>query len=376
MECEVKRQMGNMISSIDIRSFRGIESFTLDHLAQINILTGDNNCGKTSILEILQSYEQPDDFRTWRSLIRKESLTSRGLSYYEGIYDLFNINSEEKKIEYTITRDGIMTDVILLANETEEEMTAAEFHELQRIFIAQDSKEDLLDIPQWISKLELEVRINGKLAAQDSVYEGQERFVRRRNARNTEYSQKVLYISPVRHTEGNVFLTQVLNKPELYEEMLVVLKEYDADILSINYDNNNNSISGRGVYKILSKAHQKALPLNVYGDGMKKAVLLMSAVIGAQNGVLLLDEFETAIHTSAMDKTFKWILETCKKLNVQVFMTSHSKEAIDKVLKCAPDVMDDIAVYTMYKEEGGTSVRRLSARKAIEVQDEMGLELR
>ena len=80
-------------------------------------------------------------------------------------------------------------------------------------------------------------------------------------------------------------------------------------------------------YKILSKSNKKALPLNVYGDGMKKAILLMSAVIAAKDGILLLDEFETAIHTSAMNKTFKWIIESCKKLNVQVFMTSHSKEA-------------------------------------------------
>ena len=32
---------------------------------------------------------------------------------------------------------------------------------------------------------------------------------------------------------------------------------------------------------------------------MKKAILLMSAVIAAKDGILLLDEFETAIHTSA-----------------------------------------------------------------------------
>lgn len=160
----------------------------------------------------------------------------------------------------------------------------------------------------------------------------------------------------------------------MYEEMLMVLKEYDSDIISINYDNESNGPVGRGVYKILSKAHKKALPLNVYGDGMKKAILLMSAVIQAKDGILLLDEFETAIHTSAMNKTFKWILETCKRLNVQVLMTSHSKEAIDKVLKCAPSLMDDMAVYTMYKEADSVSVRRLEARKAIEAQDEMGLE--
>ena len=171
-----------------------------------------------------------------------------------------------------------------------------------------------------------------------------------------------------------LFLGDVLNIPDLYEEMLGVLKEFDENILSINYSNDDGK--RRGVYKILSKSQKKALPLNVYGDGMKKAILLMSAVIKAENGILLLDEFETAIHTSAMDKVFRWILESCKKLNVQVFMTSHSKEAIEKILKCAPNLKSDIAVYTIYKDESGSSVRRLTAEKAIEVQDEMRLELR
>ena len=193
--------------------------------------------------------------------------------------------------------------------------------------------------------------------------------------KHVQNMRRIIYISPVRHAEGSVYLRRVLDYPELYEQMLQVLREYDEDIISINYDVDENRY-GRGSYKILSKANRKALPLNVYGDGMKKAVLLMSAVIAAKDGILLLDEFETAIHTSAMTRTFKWILETCVKLNVQVFLTSHSSEAIDKLLKCSPDSLNRISVYTLYKDDEGMSVRQLSGRKAIEAQDEMGLELR
>lgn len=102
----------------------------------------------------------------------------------------------------------------------------------------------------------------------------------------------------------------------------------------------------------------------------------MSAVIAAENGGLLIDEFETAIHTSAMENTFRWILETCRKLNVQVFVTSHSKEAIDKLLKCSEQCLEDMAVYTLYKKENKTAVRRMDGKKAIDAQDNMGLELR
>jgi len=102
----------------------------------------------------------------------------------------------------------------------------------------------------------------------------------------------------------------------------------------------------------------------------------MSAVIKTKGGILLLDEFETAIHTTAMDTTFKWILETCVRLDVQLFLTTHSEEAIDKVLKCSPELQDKIKVFTLYKNDKETVVRALTAHKAIEIKDEMGLELR
>ena len=85
---------------------------------------------------------------------------------------------------------------------------------------------------------------------------------------------------------------------------------------------------------MLTRNHAKALPLTAYGDGMKKAMLLLSAVVRAKDGILLLNEFETAIHTSAMDSVFSWLLKSAIKLNVQVFLTSHSKEAIEMVIQC------------------------------------------
>lgn len=367
------------IKKIYIDSYRGIKNLELDNLSMVNIITGDNNCGKTSVLEVIQSYSQPDDISLWRSLTRKDlrNPIRAGMTLYEGFYDLFDINSEEKYISYIIKSEGKEEQILLHGTVTEEEIPEEEYAEILGMYPQRDKKRDqFVDNIQLVAKLNVEIFLNEELIVKENFYEGQYYLNGPYKGKEKRLSKNITYISPVRHAEGNLFLSRVLDNPDLYEEMLIVLKEFDSDIVSINYDAENNRLPSRGVYKILSKAHQKALPLNVYGDGMKKAVLLMSAVIQAKGGILLLDEFETAIHTSAMNKIFKWILETCKKLDVQVFMTSHSKEAIDKVLKCAPELINDIAVYTMYKNDDNISVRRLDARKAIEVQDEMGLELR
>lgn len=183
------------------------------------------------------------------------------------------------------------------------------------------------------------------------------------------------YISPFKHTENSILLSKILNDPSLYEEMLDILKAFDKGILSLNMDTLSEHSHAKS-FTILSKEHNRAIPLMYYGDGMKKAILLMSSVITSKNGILLLDEFETAIHTSAMDGIFKWILDTCLKLNVQVFLTSHSKEAIEKVLKCSPDLQSRINLYTLYKKDNQSLVRKLTCFEAIEANDSLGLELR
>lgn len=365
--------MGVYISELDIDTYRGIKNLKMENLAPINIITGDNNSGKTSVLELLQSVKNPGSFRVWRELLRKDNIDlRRGLTYYDGFYDLFDINEDEKKIAYEITTNRERHRIEMTAQLMQTEVSESYLNRIQGLsYWKEDIKTDAI---RNVSRIGLELWDNGERLLKTAIYDGQIRVMRPNDSEGNKNDKKVMYISPTCHAEGSLYLNAVLENPELYEQMLSVLKDYDEDIISINYDNAN--VTGRGVYKILSKSHKKALPLNVYGDGMKKAVLLMSAVIAAEDGVLLIDEFETAIHTSAMENTFRWILETCRKLNVQVFVTSHSKEAIDKLLKCSEQCLNDIAVYTLYKKENKTAVRRMDGRKAIEAQDNMGLELR
>lgn len=372
--------MPRHISSLKIESFRGIKNLCLDNLAPINILTGDNNSGKTSVLEVIESLDSTGNFAMWRSLVRRERRApiSAGLSFFEGLTNLFNADEDGFNAKYkVIFSDGEMDEVKLHGRIEEQCLTAKEYQELTGIFYDTDDTDNADDPLGTVNteKFIFSVYLNNTKILETDLYDIQRRF---HPVKSNAYNNllDVTYISPVRHAEGTVFLSSVLDKPELYEQMLQILREFDPGIISINVDNSNEKYRFGNVYKVLSREHKRALPLNVYGDGMKKAVLLMSAVIMMQGGVLLLDEFETAIHTSAMDHTFKWILETCVELNVQLFLTTHSEEAIDKVLKCSPRLQDKIKVFTLYKNQDETVVRTLDAIKAIEIKDEMGLELR
>lgn len=84
--------------------------------------------------------------------------------------------------------------------------------------------------------LNLKTFLDGTEMMEDSLYEGQMRYIPEEAKEDKNFVEKIVYVSPIRHAEGNFYLSQILAYPEMYEQMLQVLKEYDEDIISINYD--------------------------------------------------------------------------------------------------------------------------------------------
>ena len=52
-----------------------------------------------------------------------------------------------------------------------------------------------------------------------------------------------------------------------------------------------------------------------------------------RDSILLIDEIETGLHKKYYDKLFPVVFELAKKLNVQLFIATHSMEAIDAILE-------------------------------------------
>lgn len=364
--------MACYVKSLQIASYRGIENLCLKELNHINILTGNNNSGKTSILEVLFTLDNPHNIGAWARVIRKNRTGRGNVSFYDGFFNLFPVDEEEKRIAYSyIDCNDKEKKILLCAKMEETQIPEREMHKINGFIktgYERDEEENMVDT----KCMHLSINIDSEQVKEYVLFDFQSRmsmFVDREKS-----FVRAIYISPVDHSLGNLYLNDVFEDSALYEEMLEILKKFDENIISINAVPAENGSAAQ--YVILTKNHKRALPLSVYGDGMKKAILLLSAIVKAKDGILLLDEFETAIHTTAMDTLFSWILESAKKLNVQVFLTSHSQEAIDRVLKCNKNLQKDINVYTLYKKENKNLVRRMGCIEAIHAQDALGLELR
>lgn len=362
--------MERYIQDFTIHAYKGIHNLKLDNLNIINILTGDNNSGKTSALELLSTLESPENTRSWALGSRVNS--GANTLYFNCYYNMFPIDEEKKEISYSFTDHSNRSNTVSLKAEfVETQISGIEMYRLKGFIRTGSTKreEEIVDT----TCMRLFTDINGEKVNEDQIYDFQQILPGKRNKKDGGI--RTFYISPVDYASSRLNLNDILSDTELYKEMINILQMFDENIVSINAlkDDKNPFVTE---YMVLTKNHAKALPLTSYGDGMKKAMLLLSSVVRARNGILLLDEFETAIHTSAMDSVFSWLLQSAVRLNVQVFLTSHSKEAIDKVLHCSSDLQPYINLYTLYNYDGKNYVRRMSCEEAINAKDNLGLELR
>lgn len=108
---------------------------------------------------------------------------------------------------------------------------------------------------------------------------------------------------------------------------------------------------------------------------MRRVFTLATAIPLVKNGLLLVDELETAIHTDALEKTFDWLVKSGVRHNVQLFATTHSLEAVDALLK-ACDESVDLVVYRLQKGKEHTTTTRFNKELLKQLREELGLEVR
>lgn len=98
IETEERVKMEKHIQEFTVHAYKGIHDLKLENLNLINILTGDNNSGKTSVLELLSTLGNPQNTDAWVLCARTDNLRTRNRLYFNGFYNMFPIDHDTKNI--------------------------------------------------------------------------------------------------------------------------------------------------------------------------------------------------------------------------------------------------------------------------------------
>lgn len=154
--------------------------------------------------------------------------------------------------------------------------------------------------------------------------------------------------------------------------MLELLKKFDCnidDIISVEIDDNTR-------YMIRNNNTIKAIPISCYGDGIRQVISIFCCLITAKDGILLIDEFDSSIHTQYMPEIVNLLINACKDLNVQLFVSTHNQEAIKSILDSAGNSLKNTRLIRMRKINNKTICKTINGQEALHNINCMGMEYR
>ena len=103
--------MAIYIDSFNIYEFRGIKNLKLNSLNHVNIIAGDNNSGKTSILEAIALFKNPLDIYN----VLKTSRIREDLPYFytSTLFDSFINMLPQDSLHMSVSASGLIGEVDL-----------------------------------------------------------------------------------------------------------------------------------------------------------------------------------------------------------------------------------------------------------------------
>lgn len=376
-----------MLKTIRIQNFRGFRSFELNNLGRLNLLVGTNNSGKTSVLEAIQLLCSRNNFEPLRDVMK-----SRGEYFWDeherrrqlDIRHLFYGHDIEPGSQFSVLgiRENSEEKLVATVSIRHHDSPSDNFEQL-RIF----DDGDFDDTSEDFKVLNFTIGwIHG------GVQEGWDRPLSSNGGLSEEYIRRLTRIGVPKNIETKTqFVTssaltsekmielfdQIILTPEenLVQEALQTIEPKIERIASLSSEKYRRSEAREGFVVLLSGSHQR-VPIGSMGDGIWRMLGLALATVGAANGVLFVDEIDTGLHFSTMSDMWKLIWETAKRLNVQVFATTHSSDCWTSLASIASreDTTED--GITIQRIERDKDVGVVFSEREIIVAANRGIEVR
>ncbi|BBL76743.1 AAA family ATPase [Methylomagnum ishizawai] len=130
----------------------------------------------------------------------------------------------------------------------------------------------------------------------------------------------------------------------------------------------------------MAKIQEEAepVPLGQLGEGVNRALGIALALTNTSNGFLLIDEFEIGLHHSVQTDLWRMIFETAKRLNIQVFATTHSWDCVEAFQKAAAeDQNEEAMLIRLQRKRDGSGIEAESYNeRLLGMATRQGVEVR
>ncbi|GAA7922178.1 ATP/GTP phosphatase [Helicobacter pylori] len=365
-----------MIKSVEIENYKNFKHLKMENFKLINFFTGQNDTGKTNLLEALYintglcdsavQVSLPPEHVVLVSEFRKIKLNNDNLKtffYQENTANPISIRTEfeHATIPLTIqypTQTSYSKDINL--NSDDIHMTNL--------------------ISKTITKPQLQFSYNPSLPPMGITYESERDRLRLVHSDSDKigqtYQEHTAFIPVDLSFVSSLKALQNLRRSSKEGELIEILQCFNPDILNAEDIDNSIYIQIKDE-KTPSHPRLKRL-LNSFGWGFIKFFIIASVLVDNRIKYLFIDGIENGLHHTKMREFLRSLFKLAQKLQIQIFATTHNEEFLWNAINTIPDneteVFKEIALFELEQESTSGFIRH--SYSMLEKALHRGMEVR
>ncbi len=374
-----------MLEGIRIENFRKYDHLEVGGFKRVNFILGDNNIGKTTILEaifawacglnVLPFFNIPLARARYAGIQQPFWLMEEILALVKDRYEMpiiFKLTGiEEKKdiaYEHTITPTEFLT-----------EFDAS--YKNQQEFVFDGMKKKVGSNINYVNELALQLPMNQVVVATwsvnnnpDAKYEITVPFP---HTSQQKPHKNAKYIDIMYHTSMRdvVQIYAALKRERKIEEVALEMRKVYPEIAGFDMipypDGSLSPVS-------IEKTDGTTLPIYAFGDGVQRWFYILGTIAVNKGSIICVDEVDVAFHPNSQALFCGRLVEYAVKNDVQLFLTTHNIEFLDQFLNLdhSQNDQEEVAIVTMKEIDGKVKTRVLDLKDAKYARKDMGLDLR
>lgn len=307
---EVRAMSEHFVKHINIEQYKCFSDFSSEGFKRVNLISGKNNVGKTALMEAL--------FVNVHGHSIQDVIDGLGI-----IYILRHQIDESNEVENSLESIWSKSNSVSLSSNVNKITYGRYDQEVVRTYRVKINGESTT-----ISKKDLKDLIGGPARM---------------------LAGGACYISSLRDSQKEIITSfTAIQKKDREEDVYRILKSFDNSIENVKI------IGGDSIQCKVAEENGgfSYRSISEFGDGLRHYIAVIADIFKSENNYLFIDELDNGIHYSSLDQLWKVILLLSKELNVQVFVTTHSKECIESYCRVAEKLNDkDITFTTLVKNK-------------------------
>jgi AAA15 family ATPase/GTPase len=310
-------------------------------LSRINIFAGGNNHGKTSVLEAFYLLSQLNDIN---ALFELEKYRGK---FYSDFQSKWLDRNMAEKIEISGTFNNVLAELLIQKEETSED----------------------IDKISYLSTIRTEASVDGHdLESSVHLFSNREPDLR---YMKSQVLCQGSFTSPYRYN------IELLSRAHNY----AVKEKYFDDIVDFIRENMDSSIEKIDMvensrFMVTSSKFDTAIDITKYGEGLQRVFEIALLMGYNSNGILCVDEIDCALHKSLLVDFSRFIQQLADRFNVQVFVSTHSKECIDAFIEANYNGNNNITAYSLIEDDGKISCKYVEGKRLASLINSVNFDIR